>query len=186
MMSKGSPGATSTGAARVPGGAIQVAKGSPDGPSSSAMVRQAAGRLIAGSPATASVPRPASAPEPEPLWQRVSSGVFAPAPAAGDIASTKTMDAPQSATMAAHCPAVTDVGMGAGTAPARRAPRNTRACGTAEAAQIATDAPGRTPSRCKAAATRSTPASSAARSRVVVPSLSAGAEGCSSARRRRL
>ena len=70
--------------------------------------------------------------------------------------STKTNAAPESATMAPNCAGVTEGAIGAGTAAARSVPRPHTACSTPEPAQLATAWPGSTPSRCKAAATRST------------------------------
>jgi hypothetical protein len=58
--------------------------------------------------------------------------------------------------MAPNWAGVTDGAIGAGTAPARSVPRVHTACSTPVAAQLATAWPFATPSRCRAAATRST------------------------------
>ncbi len=68
--------------------------------------------------------------------------------------------APQSAIIAAREAGVEEGASGAIATPARKAPRKTAAYSIEVAAQIAIASPAPTPSRCKAAATRSMMASS--------------------------
>src|ERR1700674_2399525 len=78
-----------------------------------------------------------------------------PSHTAATSASANSIFAPQSASMARKLVGEDEGASGAAAAPARSAPRKLTTYSKEAAAAIATASPGRTPSRCKAAATRS-------------------------------
>lgn len=131
-MLNGCPGAMVTGAGRAPTGSSQASNAAPAAADPSSAMGLAEIRSRTGA-------RCAATP-----------------------ASRNRRGAPQSAIMAASCSGVEEGASGAAATPTRNAARKITMYSRQEAAQMAAAPPGVTPSRCSAAAARSTRASSSA------------------------